>query len=196
MASTYTITQPAILQVTYRIGHRPKIVELHPKKEFHNYHPLIAVHELRRDFPKSTVEGLSSKERLPGIYICRCTCSICLSPLIFRVVLRKGHKEDQVDNNEYMVTPCKHIFHAKCLKLWMKRKMKCPLCQRSVPLRRRVSNRKPTTTVKKVSGSHTVITGPGYVARDGSVHQEGISFYYINNVRGFKFYNCVIHELF
>lgn len=177
MASTYTFTQPAILRVTYRTWHRPKVVELRPKKKFHNYHPLIAVCELRKDFPKSTVEGLSSKKRLPGIYVCRCVCSICLSPLKFQVVSRKGHKEDKVDNNECMVTPCKHIFHAKCLKLWLKQKMKCPLCQRRVPrLRRQVSDDK--TTVKLLDGgSRTVITGPGYVARDGSVHQEGVSFY-------------------
>lgn len=31
------------------------------------------------------------------------------------------------------VTPCDHIFHARCLQRWMDIKMECPTCRRSLP---------------------------------------------------------------
>ena len=30
----------------------------------------------------------------------------------------------------FMLTPCKHIYHIKCLSKWMENKLVCPLCKR------------------------------------------------------------------
>jgi hypothetical protein len=34
------------------------------------------------------------------------------------------------DGDRTGVLPCRHVFHANCLKMWLKRKNVCPLCQR------------------------------------------------------------------
>jgi len=31
-------------------------------------------------------------------------------------------------------TPCKHVFHQECIESWTKKKNKCPLCLRKIPL--------------------------------------------------------------
>eukprot|EP01117_Protostelium_nocturnum_P001839 TRINITY_DN1230_c0_g1_i5.p2 TRINITY_DN1230_c0_g1~~TRINITY_DN1230_c0_g1_i5.p2 ORF type:complete len:593 (+),score=179.91 TRINITY_DN1230_c0_g1_i5:213-1781(+) len=35
---------------------------------------------------------------------------------------------------DYMLTPCDHIFHAECLGRWMDQKLECPTCRRRLPL--------------------------------------------------------------
>jgi hypothetical protein len=35
--------------------------------------------------------------------------------------------------NHYFQTPCKHSFHEKCLKEWMKTKLECPTCRQALP---------------------------------------------------------------
>lgn len=42
-------------------------------------------------------------------------CSICLEPL--------------VDNDRVGKLDCNHFFHANCLKVWIRRRNSCPLCQ-------------------------------------------------------------------
>ena len=34
---------------------------------------------------------------------------------------------------EFMLTPCKHLFHRECLKLWMEKKNGCPVCRHDLP---------------------------------------------------------------
>ena len=33
---------------------------------------------------------------------------------------------------EYMMTPCKHYFHASCLESWFKQKKECPSCRKII----------------------------------------------------------------
>ncbi len=33
----------------------------------------------------------------------------------------------------YMITPCNHVFHSKCLELWIDKKLECPFCRRPIP---------------------------------------------------------------
>jgi hypothetical protein len=35
--------------------------------------------------------------------------------------------------SKLMVTPCNHIFHPECLKVWSERKSECPICRKSIP---------------------------------------------------------------
>jgi hypothetical protein len=32
-----------------------------------------------------------------------------------------------------MVTPCNHVFHPECLKVWTDRKNECPVCRKKIP---------------------------------------------------------------
>lgn len=34
---------------------------------------------------------------------------------------------------EFMLTPCKHLFHRECLKIWMEKKNGCPVCRHDLP---------------------------------------------------------------
>ena len=33
------------------------------------------------------------------------------------------------ENKKYIITPCKHYFHSKCLEMWFQRKRECPNCR-------------------------------------------------------------------
>ena len=34
---------------------------------------------------------------------------------------------------DYMITPCRHIFHSHCLNGWMRYKLQCPICRETLP---------------------------------------------------------------
>lgn len=34
---------------------------------------------------------------------------------------------------EFILTPCRHFFHSKCLYLWIETKMECPVCRKELP---------------------------------------------------------------
>lgn len=34
---------------------------------------------------------------------------------------------------QYMVTPCRHIFHSHCLEDWMRFRLQCPICRENLP---------------------------------------------------------------
>ena len=37
-----------------------------------------------------------------------------------------------IEGKKYMITPCKHLFHSKCLELWLQRKRECPNCRAEI----------------------------------------------------------------
>ena len=37
-----------------------------------------------------------------------------------------------IEGKKYMITPCKHFFHSKCLELWLQRKRECPNCRAEI----------------------------------------------------------------
>lgn len=65
------------------------------------------------------------------------TCAICMQDLQVSVV---GAGESApngpaglLQRRQYMVTPCRHIFHSGCLEGWMKYRLVCPVCREGVP---------------------------------------------------------------
>ena len=42
-------------------------------------------------------------------------------------------KEKQVKKGNYMLTPCHHLFHTKCLESWLNVKNQCPCCRQKIP---------------------------------------------------------------
>ena len=39
----------------------------------------------------------------------------------------------QTMKEKYMLTPCKHLFHTKCLESWLNVKNQCPCCRQKIP---------------------------------------------------------------
>ncbi|KAG7288854.1 hypothetical protein NEMBOFW57_005213 [Staphylotrichum longicolle] len=67
-------------------------------------------------------------------------CAICTETLEVPVV-RANAKDPSAAGGlvgvfarrAYMVTPCRHIFHTKCLEGWFKYKLQCPICREELP---------------------------------------------------------------
>ena len=47
-------------------------------------------------------------------------CVICMNPVV-------------ADGFETMITPCNHVFHARCLEQWLEIKLACPTCRAKLP---------------------------------------------------------------
>ena len=42
-------------------------------------------------------------------------------------------KKNGENKGEYMITPCHHLFHRKCLEHWLNVKNQCPYCRQQIP---------------------------------------------------------------
>ncbi|KAL8954750.1 MAG: hypothetical protein Q9183_006951 [Haloplaca sp. 2 TL-2023] len=73
-------------------------------------------------------------------------CAICMQQLEVPVVAREtergsssaagigaGVKDLLFSHRQYMVTPCRHIFHSVCLESWMRYRLQCPICRDNLP---------------------------------------------------------------
>ena len=66
-------------------------------------------------------------------------CSICFEPLEVPVI-KAGEDDPSITGvtgmfvrRQYMVTPCRHIFHRHCLEGWMRFRLQCPICREEIP---------------------------------------------------------------
>ncbi|XBW38607.1 hypothetical protein QEN19_004196 [Hanseniaspora menglaensis] len=48
------------------------------------------------------------------------------------VTLNTDHV-NALDDKEYMITPCNHVYHVECLTYWMNNKLVCPVCRSNLP---------------------------------------------------------------
>ena len=46
-------------------------------------------------------------------------------------ILKRQNRREK--DKPFMVTPCHHIFHSKCLELWIEQKNECPYCRAKIP---------------------------------------------------------------
>jgi hypothetical protein len=61
-------------------------------------------------------------------------CTICREVLEVPVVRQGGDEGVGIFARKvYMVTPCRHIFHTKCLENWMRFRLQCPICREDLP---------------------------------------------------------------
>lgn len=69
-------------------------------------------------------------------------CAICMQNLEVPVVpAERGERDSNgsslgtmiFSRRNYMVTPCRHIFHSPCLEGWMKYRLQCPICRDDLP---------------------------------------------------------------
>ena len=67
-------------------------------------------------------------------------CAVCMQDLEVYVQTPNSSPEGGIAGaggllarRAYMMTPCRHIFHAKCLEGWMKYRLQCPICREDLP---------------------------------------------------------------
>ena len=67
-------------------------------------------------------------------------CAICMQNIEVPVVPAGGGEDgaresvkDMVQRRLYMLTPCRHIFHTKCLEAAMRYRLQCPVCREGLP---------------------------------------------------------------
>ena len=47
--------------------------------------------------------------------------------------LAKKYKNRNRNKGPFMITPCHHVFHSKCLEMWLEQKNECPYCRQRIP---------------------------------------------------------------
>lgn len=117
----YTLLQVLILSLQNIYGP----LFLIPNKllpERYDYHPILPIYDDKNE-EQIDANDASASAPLKGISISQ-QCAICYNNII---------EDNKVNNKEYMITPCHHIFHTECLKHWMNIKMECPVCRTSLP---------------------------------------------------------------
>lgn len=66
-------------------------------------------------------------------------CAICMQILEVPVVASgedsaaAASVANMLARRQYMVTPCRHIFHSHCLEGWMRFRLQCPICREQLP---------------------------------------------------------------
>jgi transmembrane E3 ubiquitin-protein ligase len=69
-------------------------------------------------------------------------CTICMQVLEVPVIAAgedvsgagaAGGVAGMLARRQYMVTPCKHVFHSACLEGWMRFRLQCPICRENLP---------------------------------------------------------------
>lgn len=153
LISTWLIIQLGLLYCQQLVGPRFWINENWLPKAY-NYHPILNVGDLENGFSSdilanirelSESEGSSNAEDLThgvpsGIVTCKVGCTICMTDIELPIIVHRDQKSnggvrsiDKVKAQQYMITPCHHIFHSECLEDWMKYKLQCPVCRSSLP---------------------------------------------------------------
>lgn len=119
-----------------------------PKKwlpQTYNYHPVLSESDLENGFgierdhdhedvqlnitdsQAQTIKNLSNGH-------CSVDCAICMNEVELPILKSNlDHASTFLLRRNYMVTPCRHIFHTQCLEAWMKYKLQCPVCRNSLP---------------------------------------------------------------
>lgn len=66
-------------------------------------------------------------------------CAICMMPVDLVILPRNANLSQALTpslimaRQQYMVTPCKHVFHTECMDQWMRSRLQCPVCRNPLP---------------------------------------------------------------
>ena len=99
-----------------------------------DYHPTVDMLYFDCNLSLDAVVLKLELDKLAPLEIvnCQLECPTCVAPISLSVVIDPDN-EYCPRKKEYMVTPCCHVFHAKCFNQWMERKRRCPMCHLKLP---------------------------------------------------------------
>ena len=118
----------------------------------YDYHPILREDEEGALLPLNATAPSSSDEAIEGMDGGSKSageakhkgkkvfdCSICAMDIEVPVVPADADESSVsatamvLERRKYMVTPCRHIFHATCLEGWMRYRLICPNCREALP---------------------------------------------------------------
>ena len=110
----------------------------------YDYHPLLREDDVEANgmsigLLASASEAKDKDDKTRKVF----DCAICMNeidvPVLSKADFRNGKSLSRgggaawLEQRNYMVTPCKHIFHAECLEGWMNLRLVCPVCREGLP---------------------------------------------------------------
>lgn len=85
----------------------------------------------------STIGTSNDGKKLFDCAICMQTLQVDVVPSAAEIKRGDGNASSSATNifgrRAYMVTPCRHIFHSRCLQGWMRYRLQCPICRENLP---------------------------------------------------------------
>ena len=88
-----------------------------------------------------TSDDLGSRKKNDG-GVRSVDCAICMQVLEVPIITAgedissagsAGGVVGMLIRRQYMVTPCRHVFHSACLEGWMRFRLQCPICRENLP---------------------------------------------------------------
>jgi hypothetical protein len=112
----------------------------------YDYHPILREDDVEMNgmsigLLASASEAKDKDDKTRKVF----DCAICMNeidvPVVSRVgggggsggIAGRGTGATWLEQRNYMVTPCRHIFHADCLEGWMNLRLVCPVCREGLP---------------------------------------------------------------
>ena len=102
----------------------------------YDYHPLLQEDDVEAGgmsigLLASASEAKDKDEKTRKVF----DCAICMNEIDVPVLSKSEPVRGTtwLERLNYMVTPCRHIFHAECLEGWMNLRLVCPVCRESLP---------------------------------------------------------------
>lgn len=110
----------------------------------YDYHPVLREDDVEANAMSigllaSASEAKDKDDRTRKVF----DCAICMNaidvPVLSKVngagggMVGRGSGAAWLEQRNYMVTPCRHIFHAECLEGWMNLRLVCPVCREALP---------------------------------------------------------------
>lgn len=103
----------------------------------YDYHPVLREDDVEANgmaigLLASASEAKDKDDRTRKVF----DCAICMNEIDVPVLSKgdsTGGGTAWLEQRKYMVTPCRHIFHAECLEGWMNLRLVCPVCREVLP---------------------------------------------------------------
>ncbi|KAJ9604192.1 hypothetical protein H2200_011026 [Cladophialophora chaetospira] len=106
----------------------------------YDYHPLLREDDVEANgmsigLLASASEAKDKDDKTRKVF----DCAICMNEIDVPVLSKADHALGRgtgsawLEQRNYMVTPCRHIFHADCLEGWMNLRLVCPVCREGLP---------------------------------------------------------------
>ncbi|KAK5200389.1 hypothetical protein LTR92_000932 [Exophiala xenobiotica] len=103
----------------------------------YDYHPILREDDVEANgmsigLLASASEAKDQDDKTRKVF----DCAICMNEIDVPVISKAdgtGGGTAWLEQRNYMVTPCRHIFHAECLEGWMNLRLVCPVCREGLP---------------------------------------------------------------